>query len=97
MIESSLGITGACLPLLKPIFDDCFPALRSRLNGNKTRPLNNVKTHGTVVSTRGEFDSEKGGRMVIRSIDVSFGDYETPDLNKDNTSKWILSSTKEKM
>lgn len=28
LIESALGVVGACLPLIKPVFDDCMPFIQ---------------------------------------------------------------------
>ncbi len=60
MVESSLGIVGACLPLLRPIFTDVsakdlFLSLRAMMSGSSLRS-NNAHTESIEYAK-----SESGG------------------------------------
>ena len=67
MVESSLGIVGACLPLLRPIISEIYPV-------RSIRELNSIPTKSIATSKRSLTDArilEDGNNTC--SVDSSEG------------------------
>ena len=68
MVESSLGIVGACLPLLRPIFTD--------------KPAKNIFSSLRAMMSRSSLRSDSANTESLEFAKLEAGDFRAPQIHK---------------